>query len=245
MQVFAEFCETKLQRLKPGSTLISPTLALVIRTSFWEIRLPPAWSLSGVHRTPMVLERRDCQRCKGSKKGHGGLADIYWEPLYACVVLRDFQHILIQALRWTSVGLTCSKICLLPRIACRISTGKPALPQFRSIWFRWSYGLLPPSEMGMWSMAWYPISETSTRWTSDPGLINQTNIWDRDQVLMTSLEALDQLCLKLDIPLDISNTWLSSFPSLPKLVSICFPLLATRSPTRYKSYEVDFVIAIL
>lgn len=244
MQVFVEFCETKLQRLKPGSTLISPTLALVIRTFFWEIRLPPAWSLSGVHRTPMVQERRDCQRRKGSKKGHGSLANIYWEPLYTSVVLRDFRHILIQALiQPTSVGLTCSKICLLPLIACQFSTGESALPQFQSIWFRWSYGLLPSSEMGMWSMAWYPISETSKRWTSDPSLINQTNIWDTDQVLMTSLEALDQLCLKLDIPLDISNTWLSIFPFLTKLV--CFLLLATRSPTRYKSYEVDFMIAIL
>lgn len=33
----------------------------------------------------------------------------------------------------------------------------------------------------------------------------QTNSWDRDQVLMTSFEALDQLCLQLDIPLNISN----------------------------------------
>ena len=62
---------------------------------------------------------------------------------------------------------------------------------------------------------------------------------------MTSFEALDQLRLQLDIPLNISNAQFSIFRFLPKLVSTCFLLLATRSPTRYKFYEVDFMIAIL
>lgn len=35
------------------------------------------------------------------------------------------------------------------------------------------------------------------------------------------------------------------FPFSAKVLSICFQLLATRSLTRHKSYEVDVMIAIL
>lgn len=53
---------------------------------------------------------------------------------------------------------------------------------------------------------------------------------------MTSFEALEQSCLKLDVPLDVSNIYVSIFPILPMLVSICFSVTCNQ-----ESYQIQIL----
>lgn len=78
IQIFVEFCETELQWLMPDPPPSPQHQQLVVELSFRRARLPHVWSLSGVHKTPLVQERRDCQKNSGGKNGSDGLANICW-----------------------------------------------------------------------------------------------------------------------------------------------------------------------
>lgn len=136
-KISVEFAETKLQGLKSDPLHLPNTSSWHQNSALGK----PARLLCELFQEGTGLPR---YRGEGALRKTSPLRktlvvlQISTESIYVSgIVPRDFWLIPRPVFEWTSVGLTCSKPLLLLLRALQFPTGKPSLPEFQSIRFRW------------------------------------------------------------------------------------------------------------